>query len=373
MGATYALGSDRKTLLRASYSRFANRLGTESGFVSAFPGLGIPLLRLERFEPQSSRRTRRDRHFSSFQSATGVDPNDPASTVSVNQIATKTKPPRPTSSSSAWSGRSCRISRRRSPTRTVPRNRASRSLRSSAPAAAATSTLATPREASTGADGFALNFSEPYYGLTDVSGGVSMRRPLGRKPAGLHADLQTAWRSSSSRRSGTAGCSAPASPTTTGSSTSAPAPSSIRTTSREVRTRAARSSSRWATSSAPSSSTRRGSSMSAGWSSFRWASRPPQTSSAARAIRSLYFVQAFTDDTSRRPRLYSRSARSRPIGFPTSTCSTFTSRGLSGSARAVAISPVLDCFNVANSHTVLQRDGIRRVVRRRRIQTEHRG
>jgi hypothetical protein len=38
VGATYALGNDRKTLLRGSYARFVNRLNQEITFISAFPG-----------------------------------------------------------------------------------------------------------------------------------------------------------------------------------------------------------------------------------------------------------------------------------------------------------------------------------------------
>ena len=75
-----------------------------------------------------------------------------------------------------------------------------------------------------------------------------------------------------------------------------PAPSSIRTTCREVRTRVARSSRRWATSSAPSSSTRSGSSMSAEWSSSRWVSRAAANLFGRQGYPIVYFVQAFTGD-----------------------------------------------------------------------------
>ena len=147
VGATYALGSDRKTLLRASYSRFANRLGTETGFVSAFPG---PAALLYDWNDANGNHLVEPNEidFSTFPSSLS------ASTRTIRLLPSpstrsRRRPSlsRPTSSSSERSGRSCRISRRRSRTRTVPRA-ASRSLRSSAPAAAAITTSATPREAS---------------------------------------------------------------------------------------------------------------------------------------------------------------------------------------------------------------------------------
>ena len=41
VGATYALGQDRRTLLRASYARFADELGFEVSEIGAFPGIAV--------------------------------------------------------------------------------------------------------------------------------------------------------------------------------------------------------------------------------------------------------------------------------------------------------------------------------------------
>ena len=61
LGATYAIGKDRQTLVRASYARFADQMGLDVGSINAFPGDCRSLLRLERRKPEWPRRARRNR------------------------------------------------------------------------------------------------------------------------------------------------------------------------------------------------------------------------------------------------------------------------------------------------------------------------
>ena len=163
VGATYALGSNRRTLLRASYSRFANRLATEPAFIGAVNGIVFLAYgwndanRNHNVDPGEI-------DFSNFLFASGVDRNNPASTVSVNQVARKTKPSTTDefivgvereilpdlSAALAYTHRSARgfgfgslIGASRSSYHYIGN--------------AVGSTFAT--------NGFVLNFSEPYYGL----------------------------------------------------------------------------------------------------------------------------------------------------------------------------------------------------------------
>ena len=87
VGATYAIGHDRATLLRASYSRFSNQLGSEVGSVNAFPGTAALYLRLARRERQRPRRAERDRFHRLPPSRTMSTRTHPGSAVPVNQIS----------------------------------------------------------------------------------------------------------------------------------------------------------------------------------------------------------------------------------------------------------------------------------------------
>ncbi len=92
VGATYAFGSARKTLLRASYSRFSNRLGTETTFVSAFPGTASLVYVWN--DVNGNHNVEPDEiDFSTPPFGIGVDPTNPTSTASVNQIAQPLRPP----------------------------------------------------------------------------------------------------------------------------------------------------------------------------------------------------------------------------------------------------------------------------------------
>ncbi len=92
VGATYAIGKDRRTLLRASYARFANQLGLEVSSVNAFPGTAGLYYGWNdangngRVEPNEI-------DFASPQGFSNVDPSDPGSTTPINQISKNLEPP----------------------------------------------------------------------------------------------------------------------------------------------------------------------------------------------------------------------------------------------------------------------------------------
>jgi hypothetical protein len=92
VGATYTLGSDRKTLLRASYSRFANQLGSEIFSINAFPG---PAYIYYGWQDTNGNHLvdKGEVDLSDFEGFLSVDPNNPASSVPVNRIARNLKPP----------------------------------------------------------------------------------------------------------------------------------------------------------------------------------------------------------------------------------------------------------------------------------------
>ncbi|MEP6995410.1 MAG: TonB-dependent receptor [Acidobacteriota bacterium] len=92
VGVTYSLGSSRKTLLRASYSEFANRLKDEVVALNAFPGAqGLYYYWTDANE--NHRVDKGELDLSRLVFAFGVDPNNPGSSVPVNQIAKDLKPP----------------------------------------------------------------------------------------------------------------------------------------------------------------------------------------------------------------------------------------------------------------------------------------
>jgi hypothetical protein len=90
--ATYSLGSERKTLLRASYSRFVNRLNQEITYISAFPGAqGLYYNWADTNGNQHVDPGEID--FNAFQFSTGVNPENTSAAVNFNQIAKDFKPP----------------------------------------------------------------------------------------------------------------------------------------------------------------------------------------------------------------------------------------------------------------------------------------
>ncbi len=92
IGATYAIGPERQTLLRASYARFTDQLGTEVFRLNAFPGIAW----LEYFwndANQNGRVEPSEVDLSEPGYHENVNPDDPGSSAPINQIAGSLKPP----------------------------------------------------------------------------------------------------------------------------------------------------------------------------------------------------------------------------------------------------------------------------------------
>ena len=211
-------------------------------------------------------------------------------------------------------------------------------------------------------DGFVLDFSEPYYGLTQCPdpcvGIVLQNRPDASE---TYSGLELQMIKSLLARLDARGS---ASLTTTGSSTSARGQSSIRTTRCPARTRTGRSS-----TVANSGAEAEAASL-----------MPPGSSTSAAAVElplgiqaglnlfgrqgfpTPYFVEAVTNDkTDSQPQLQIgqatnyRTPNVYVLDLQLAKIFLIESR--------VAVSPVVACFNVLNSRTVLARDGSRRNVR----------
>ena len=118
VGATYALGRDKTTLLRASYAKFSNQLGSEVRGLNAFPG--VAYLYYDWTDTDGNRRVEPGEVDSpvSWAGATSTRMT-PARACPSTRSPPASNLRRPTSSSSAWSDRSSPTSLRRSPTRTV--------------------------------------------------------------------------------------------------------------------------------------------------------------------------------------------------------------------------------------------------------------
>ena len=92
LGVTYAMGQDRQTLVRASYARFANELGTDVGHINAFPGVASLFYRWTDAN-QNGRVEPPEVDTGELLGWWGVDPEDPGSAAPVNQIAANLEPP----------------------------------------------------------------------------------------------------------------------------------------------------------------------------------------------------------------------------------------------------------------------------------------
>jgi hypothetical protein len=166
IGATYSVGSNRNTLLRASYSRFANRLNSEIRSINAFPGPAYTWYywndtnENHHVEPGEVDFSRPPLDY------WNVDPANPGSSVPVNRIATNLKPPTTDeflvgaerqivsdlSVSLAYTHRSVHHLEFAP---VIGTSRGSYQY------------IANASGTATSADGFVLNFNEPYYALTD--------------------------------------------------------------------------------------------------------------------------------------------------------------------------------------------------------------
>ena len=92
VGATYALGNEHKTLLRASYARFSNRLNNEITFLSAFPGAQqIYYYWIDANSNQHVDPGEFDPSKPVY--GAGVNPDDPSANVNFNQLAKRVDPP----------------------------------------------------------------------------------------------------------------------------------------------------------------------------------------------------------------------------------------------------------------------------------------
>ena len=165
VGATYALGEDRQTLLRASFARFGQELGLDVSHINAFPGIA------ERVYPWN------DANHNGFVEASEIDlanllypsnvnPDDPGSSVPVNQVAPDLGPPETDEwivgverqLTSELSASIAYTHRRMTGPLFTPWIGASRA--SYRYIGSARGTITDPDT------GFTLDFNEPYYGLT---------------------------------------------------------------------------------------------------------------------------------------------------------------------------------------------------------------
>jgi hypothetical protein len=165
IGATYALGKEKKTLVRASYSEFADQLGSEVFEINAFPGYQYLYYYWNDVNNDHHVEKSEVDLASGLLGYYGLDPNNPAAATSVNRIARNLEPPRTTelifgvereispdfSASLAYTHRSLR-----NPEFGVPIGTSRGDYQYLGNAAGAI----------TDAEGFTLSFDEPYYGLT---------------------------------------------------------------------------------------------------------------------------------------------------------------------------------------------------------------
>jgi Carboxypeptidase regulatory-like domain/TonB-dependent Receptor Plug Domain len=179
VGATYALGRDRKTLLRASYSRFTSQLTGEISDINAFPTGPAYLYYVwddsngnHRVEPEEV-----DLSEDGFRGSLFVDPNDPGSATSVNRIAPDLAP-------SPTDELIFGVEREILPDITASLAYTHRLLHDAIfrPPAGVTRAdyqyFGNAVGSVTSKDGFTLHFDEPYYGLTvDPIGKETRNRP----------------------------------------------------------------------------------------------------------------------------------------------------------------------------------------------------
>jgi len=189
VGATYAMGQDRKTLLKASYARFANQLGSEILYSNAFPATAL----LYYYWTDTNGNHRVDPNevntdLSNLAYWNYVNPLDTASTTPVNRVSPNFKAPTTgefivgaerqilddLSASLAYTHRSAR--NLEFPAFPVPGSQpiVGVSVSDYQYTGNATGTV-------TAADGFSLAFNEPYYTLTSCpdpcAGVVIANRP----------------------------------------------------------------------------------------------------------------------------------------------------------------------------------------------------
>ncbi len=363
VGATYALGKDRKTLLRASYARFANQLGSEIYYSNAFPGTA--LLYYYWNDPNGNHRVEPDEvdtSPSNLASWAYVNPQDTASTTSINRVSPNLKPPETDefivgaerqifsdlSASIAYTHRNTRNLEFPSfPAGAPPIVGVTRSDYQYAGNASGTATAA---------DGFSLSFDEPYYALAtcpDPCAGVVIANRPDSSMVYDGVELQVVKRLSHgwSMRVGvayndwrqTVGPGAIINPNNLRGGTNA---------------------SGAVVEPAGKLGAASGSYINSKWQ-FNVSGTvllPLEITAAAnffgrQGFPTVYFVNAFTRDTLGRDRIRLQIGEVSAYRDPDVYELDLHLERLFRIASKVTVTPSLDCFNVANSHTVLQRFG----------------
>ncbi len=179
IGATYALGQNRQTLVRASYARFANELGFDVTQINAFPGIA----ELDYYWTDANQNGRvepSEIDLTELLDWSSVDPENPGSAAPVNQIAANLEPPQ---TDEFIVGIERQVTADLSVSLAYTYRRMRGVLFSPLIGTSRASYVYEGNAAGTISDpttGFVLDFSEPYYGLTTdpaPNGSVLQNRP----------------------------------------------------------------------------------------------------------------------------------------------------------------------------------------------------
>jgi Carboxypeptidase regulatory-like domain/TonB-dependent Receptor Plug Domain len=165
VSATYALGKEKKTLLRASYAEFANQLGPEVFQTNAFPSAQY----LYYYWSDTNGDHHVDRNEVDLSDGLvafyGLDPNNPGAPTPVNRISKNLTAPT-TDEIILGIDRQLGSDLAASLAYTYRSNRNQEFSPLLGTDAGSYTFLGYASGTATGANGFALNFREPYYGLT---------------------------------------------------------------------------------------------------------------------------------------------------------------------------------------------------------------
>ncbi len=164
-GVTHAMGEDRQTLLRASFARFGDEMGFTVSQINAFPGIA-ELIYPWVDENQSGFVEPSEIDLETLAFPVNVNPDDPGSSAPVNQIAPGLAPPM----TDEWIlGVERQLSSRLSASIAYTHRRMTGRLFFPLIGTTQASYLYLGNARGTATDpetGFTLDFSEPYYGLT---------------------------------------------------------------------------------------------------------------------------------------------------------------------------------------------------------------
>jgi hypothetical protein len=361
VGATYSVGRDRKTLVRASYAKFANQLGSEIFYTNAFPGPAY--LYYDWTDSNGNHRVEPNEvDLDALEFWLNVNPDDPGSSASVNRIARDLKTPKTDefivgverqifsdlSASVAYTHRSARDPEFPfAPTAAQPIVGVSRSDYQYIGNATGTAT---------GADGFTLAFDEPYYGLAtcpDPCAGIEIKNRPNYSMLYDGVELQVIKRLSH-------GWSLRASFAYNDWRQSVRPGAIINPNNLRGGTNASGAVVEWAGKVFAGS----GSFINSKWQfNVSGAVQLPMEITAAanffgrQGFPTVYFVRAITTDARGRDVIPLQIGQVEAHRNPDVYQLDLHLEKLFRIGSAITISPSLDCFNVANSHTVLQRIG----------------